>query len=204
MTICHDGKRPTTHPPRPGPRTVSGPVPERSMWMPSFDFEKLDVYQKAIERRPESRGGGVATQGRAGLRNQLERATISIPLNIAEGAGEYSRGDKSRFYRIARRSATECAAILEVVSVLNLVADSTKIDSGRAVLLRIVQMLTRMARAFSESGPETETPGPGAKSGPRSRLRQVANDADSFDARVAKPSCSIPFLGSWRCRERKT
>ncbi len=95
-------------------------------------------------------------KGRAGLRNQLERAAISIPLNIAEGAGESSRGDKSRFYRIARRSATECVAILEVVSVLNLVADSTKIDSGRAVLLRIVQMLTRMARAFSESGPETE------------------------------------------------
>ncbi len=33
----------------PGPGPVSEPVPERSRWMPSFDFEKLDVYQKAIE-----------------------------------------------------------------------------------------------------------------------------------------------------------
>ncbi len=126
--------------------------------MPSFDFDKLDVYQKAIEFVALSQEVvELLPKGRAGLRNQLERAAISIPLNIAEGAGEYSRGDKSRFYRIARRSATECAAILQVVSVLNLVANSTKIDSGRAVLLRIVQMLTRMARAFSESGPETET-----------------------------------------------
>ena len=118
--------------------------------MPSL-CEKLDVYQKAIEVVALSQEVvELLPKGRAGLRNQLE--------NIAEGAGEYSRGDKSRFYRIARRSATECAAILEVVSVLNLVADSQR-STGRAVLLGIVQMLTRMARAFSESGSETG-PGP--------------------------------------------
>jgi len=40
-----------------------------------------------------------------------QRAATSVPLNIAEGAGEYSGAEKSRFYRIAKRSATECAGI---------------------------------------------------------------------------------------------
>ena len=67
-------------------------------------------------------------RGRAFLSDQLHRAAVSIPLNIAEGAGEFSQGEKARFYRIARRSATECAAILDVCGRLNL-ADSGSLDA---------------------------------------------------------------------------
>jgi four helix bundle protein len=49
--------------------------------------------------------------------NQLRRATTSICLNIAEGAGEFSAKEKAPFYRIAKRAATECAAILDVVGI---------------------------------------------------------------------------------------
>ena len=52
--------------------------------------------------------------GHAGLGDQLRRAATSIALNIAEGAGEFSKPDKARFYRFARRSGTECAAALDV------------------------------------------------------------------------------------------
>ncbi|MEO5509215.1 MAG: four helix bundle protein [Longimicrobiales bacterium] len=51
------------------------------------------------------------------LCDQLIRAASSISLNIAEGAGEYSVPEKLRFYRIARRSAWECASILELLQV---------------------------------------------------------------------------------------
>ena len=48
-------------------------------------------------------------RGRAYLADQLQRAATSVPLNVAEGAGEFSRKDKARFYRMAsaagRRSA---------------------------------------------------------------------------------------------------
>ena len=67
--------------------------------MIEFDHEKLAVYVAAIdfialaddvvERLP---------RGRAYLADQLQRAATSIALNIAEGAGEYSRKDKARFY----------------------------------------------------------------------------------------------------------
>lgn len=45
---------------------------------------------------------------------------LSIPLNMAEGAGEYAIDEKSRFYRMAKRSATECASILDVCRKLQL------------------------------------------------------------------------------------
>ncbi len=112
--------------------------------MPAFFHEKLDVYKASveflatvhalIERLP--RGHGY-------LVDQLQRAATSITLNIAEGAGEFSRDEKHRFYRMSRRSATECAAILDVLSTLHL-ADATELEKGKELLDRIVAMLTRM------------------------------------------------------------
>ena len=81
----------------------------------------------------------------AQLADQLRRAALSISLNIAEGAGEFSPQDKARFYRMARRSATECAAILDAQQSLRL-ADEKRITSGRELLLRIVAMLIRMTK----------------------------------------------------------
>ena len=83
--------------------------------MQYFDHEKLDVYQvtmefvvsidKCMEQFPEGSGY---------LVNQLRRASSSILLNISEGAGELSGNEKIRFYSMARRSATECAGILDL------------------------------------------------------------------------------------------
>jgi four helix bundle protein len=112
--------------------------------MDHFEHERLDVYKAAvafltlideiIEHLPKGRGH---------LGDQIERASTSINLNIAEGAGEFSAAEKARIYRIARRSATECAAILDVCRARKLV-DVTRLDAGRDLLLRIVAMLTRM------------------------------------------------------------
>src|SRR5439155_545838 len=80
-----------------------------------FDHEKLDVYKAAIEfvvlinSIVEN-----LPRGRAYLADQLQRAGASILLNIAEGAGEYSSNEKIRFYRMAKRSATECAGIFDI------------------------------------------------------------------------------------------
>jgi four helix bundle protein len=112
--------------------------------MDHFEHERLDVYKAAIaflalvdeihEHLPKGRGH---------LADQLERASTSILLNIAEGAGEFSSPEKARIYRIARRSATECAAILDVCRARKLV-DETHLHVGRELLLRILAMLTRM------------------------------------------------------------
>jgi four helix bundle protein len=90
--------------------------------MNSFDHEKLDVYQVALEF--VATAGEILESfppGRHDLVDQLNRASTSIVLNIAEGAGEFSRAEKVRFYRMAKRSATECAAALDVGRVRKLI-----------------------------------------------------------------------------------
>ena len=60
----------------------------------------------------------IAAQLSADLRDQLLRASSSVVLNTAEGFGSSSRGIKRRHYEIARGSAIECVAILDVASVI--------------------------------------------------------------------------------------
>ena len=66
-------------------------------------------------------------------------------MNIAEGSGEFSINEKSRFYRMAKRSATETAAILEVSKRLNIIQEEYY-QLTRELLIRIVMMLTKMAK----------------------------------------------------------
>ena len=68
---------------------------------------------------------------------------MPIVLNIAEGAGRFSPADKARFYAIARGSATECAAIVDIVIGRGL-ATAPACQQARSLLVRIVQMLTRL------------------------------------------------------------
>ena len=66
-------------------------------------------------------------------------------LNIAEGAGEYAIDEKARFYRMAKRSATECAGVLDVCQRLRLIEEK-RYTRGRELLISIVSMLIKMAQ----------------------------------------------------------
>ena len=70
---------------------------------------------------------------------------MSISLNIAEGAGEYAVDEKVRFYRMAKRSATECAGVLDVCRKLQLINEDRYVK-GRELLIRIVSILIKMAQ----------------------------------------------------------
>lgn len=112
---------------------------------PRLDFEKLDCYAVAHDFMELS--ARISINGHRELRDQLKRATLSILLNCAEGAGRRSGLDKARFYSIARGSAMECAAIMDVVRSLGIVPIRICCDA-RNKLVRIAQMLTKMeARA---------------------------------------------------------
>jgi four helix bundle protein len=113
-----------------------------------FDHEKLDVYREAIAFCGWA-GEVLATIGaRAAVKDQLDRASTSIPLNIAEGNGKFSERDRARFLEIARGSALECAACLDVM-VIRSWLPSESIAARKEQLSRIVQMLMGMLRKFS-------------------------------------------------------
>ncbi len=119
--------------------------------MQGFDHEKLDVYRAAIDL--VALADGVVEglpRGRASLADQLQRAATSVALNVAEGAGEFSAKEKARFYRMAKRSATECAAIMDVCERLTLIELAT-FGEGRELLLRTVSMLTKIVRGLSQT-----------------------------------------------------
>ena len=111
-----------------------------------LDHERLEVYQLTIEflaqTLPRIEG---FPRGHAKLADQMRRAATSIPLNIAEGAGKPSGPDRRRFYAIARGSAMECGAVLDVCRLLRLIDDSY-VDQAKKPLVRIVAMLSKMAR----------------------------------------------------------
>ena len=116
-----------------------------------FDHEKLEVYQESLTFVGWLSGVLDGSVRLGDVKDQLDRASTSIPLNIAEGAGEFSPSEKARFYRMARRSATECAAILHVLQRLVLI-DEARYHAGREHLLRIVAMRVQMVRRTGESG----------------------------------------------------
>jgi four helix bundle protein len=73
---------------------------------PPLDFERLDVYRCAIDFLALAvRITTHSSRGQSDLRDQLRRASASIPLNIAEACGKTGRADRARFYAIARGSA---------------------------------------------------------------------------------------------------
>ena len=82
----------------------------------SFDFEKLDVYKKALTFAEEiySVSKNFPKEEVYGLTSQLRRASISVSANIAEGNGRYNKRDFAQFLRIARGSIYECVPLLQI------------------------------------------------------------------------------------------
>lgn len=116
--------------------------------MPSFDHEKLEVYKAAIafitwlepilQKVPKA----------SAVRNQLDRASTSIALNIAEGNGKFTGPDRCRFFDHSRGSALECAAGLDILTAKGLLTREELLP-GKEALRQIVAMLVGLIRANS-------------------------------------------------------
>ena len=114
-----------------------------------FDHERLEVYQSSLrfiawlelflEKLPKS----------LAVREQLDRASSSIPLNLAEGNGKFTKPDRCRFFDIARGSALECAAGLDVL-VAKAKFTPEELRSGKERLRGIVFMTVGLIRANSD------------------------------------------------------
>ena len=74
-----------------------------------FNFEKLDVWQEAIEfaELMYELTSGFPGEERFGLTNQMRRAAVSISSNLADGSSRASRTDFGRFVEIATGSLFE-------------------------------------------------------------------------------------------------
>ena len=114
-----------------------------------FDHEKLDVYREAIKFCGWVGEFLASISAKAAAKDQLDRASTGIPLNIAEGNGKFSGRDRARFFEMARGSALECAACLDVLVVRKLVKEEP-LAAQKERLVRIVEMLVGLLRRFSD------------------------------------------------------
>src|SRR5258705_117423 len=112
---------------------------------PQLDANKLHVYNVALELH--SHCAALVSPLTRILRDQLERASLSVVLNIAEAGGRRSRRDKARFYAIARGSSTEVAALLDVLAMRHL-ASPAAVRTGRRLAIRCVQMLSKIDQSL--------------------------------------------------------
>lgn len=79
---------------------------------------------------------------------QMDRASTSIPLNIAEGNGKHTENDRCSYFDNARGSAFECASCLDVLEAKQLL-DETTVENAKDLLREIVSMLIGLIRSNS-------------------------------------------------------
>ena len=114
---------------------MAGAFKELLVWQKSMDLVKL-VYA-LVKRFP--------AEERYALSDQLRRAVVSVPSNIAEGNGRVSNKDYAHFLSIARGSLFETLTQLEVARQLKYIDAQPQLDELAA---EIARMLTAMLRKY--------------------------------------------------------
>jgi four helix bundle protein len=120
-----------------------------------FDHEKLKVYQLSLEFVGWTSDLLDKVPKKINACDHLEAASTSIVLNIAEGNGRYTANDRCRFFDIARGSALECSASLDVL-VNKKVFSNNEILPGKRMLYEIVSMLIGLIKSNSDRVHEPE------------------------------------------------
>lgn len=117
----------------------------------AFQFEKLDVYQKSIDWVESTENLCENLKGKASysLLDQLSRASLSIPLNIAEGNGRWHKGDKRQFFWIARGSVFECVPIIQVLYRKGLINQEAYTNYYESLDI-LGKMLTKLVQAVED------------------------------------------------------
>ena len=113
-----------------------------------FDHEKLHLYQASLKFVTWATELISKVDVKAAVKDQLDRASTSVPLNIAEGNGKFAIKDRCRFLDFARGSALECAASLDVL-VAKKLSEEAVVRAGKEQLFEIVSMLMGLINSLT-------------------------------------------------------
>ena len=112
-----------------------------------FNHEKLEVYKFTLTFISWLHDVMENAKYNKNVFDQVDRASISTLLNIAEGNGKTSGKDHNRYLEIARGSAMECAASLDIMHAKHMI-DQQKLTEGKQILLSIVKMLYKLSSSI--------------------------------------------------------
>ena len=112
--------------------------------LPKLSHERLDVYQKSIQFLALATTVMASLpRGYGELVDQLKRAALSVPLNIAEASGRTGSKDNAKHFSIARGSALECGAIIDACRTLQIL-DQTTFVAAKRLIVAEVAMLSKL------------------------------------------------------------
>jgi len=114
----------------------------------NLNHEKLRVYELSIEFLQWIQDITDQIPKKPAVYDHLDRASTSIPLNIAEGNGKFTERDRCKFFDIARGSALECAASLDVLVAKKILSED-EIKHGKKLIIGIVSMLVGLIKSNS-------------------------------------------------------
>src|SRR5438093_653010 len=113
-----------------------------------FDHERLIAYQRSIQFVAWSSPIPEELPAKLAVSDQLDRASTSVPLNIAEGNAKYTAPDRCRYLDTARGSALECAACLDVL-VAKGKCTLEQVEGGKQLLHETVSLLVGLSKSIS-------------------------------------------------------
>ena len=113
-----------------------------------FDHEKLIAYQRSIQFVAWASKLLEQLPPKLAVSDQLDRASTSVPLNLAEGNGKYTAPDRCRYFENARGSALECAACLDVLVAKGKCTED-QIQSGKAILYETVCLVVGLIKRLA-------------------------------------------------------
>jgi four helix bundle protein len=113
----------------------------------SFKFERLEVWQRSVAfaDRMFSVTESFPQRYQFSLGDQLRRAALSVPTNIAEGSGRDAAKESAYFYRIAKGSIYEVVSLLAVAQRHNLLGPQQYADHYREAN-ELAAMLTALIK----------------------------------------------------------
>jgi len=114
-----------------------------------LDHEKLRVYQESLRFIIWLEALLPSIPAKTSAKDQIERASTSIPLNIAEGNGRHTSSDRCRFFDNARGSALECAAALDVLQAKGFM-NIDVVNEGKIIIQGVVSMLVGLIKNNSD------------------------------------------------------
>jgi len=127
-----------------------------------FLFENLRVYQRGLAFAEEIvRLTARPPKGSAETVDQLRRAAMSIPTNIAEGSGRKHANDRNQFFWVARGSTNECVVHLRLAVQLRVLSESDY-QRLRLTLEVIAKMLTKLIAVNTGNPQQTSSAGTSA------------------------------------------
>lgn len=118
-----------------------------------MDYKKLKIWDKAMEVSEETYlvTSALPVSEKFGLASQMKRAAVSIPSNIAEGAGRDGINEFRQFIRYAIGSLYELETQLELGKRIGIIKESTKLETGLFEFRKMIHSFNKKLKISSSN-----------------------------------------------------